>query len=55
MRDAAAIVLRGYELPTDTADLGGPIFPGQHFFDERGAEMWKTVTRLAAKQEERWA
>ena len=55
MRDAAAVVLRGYELPTDTADLDGPIFPGQHYFDERGAEMWETVTRLVAKQEERRA
>lgn len=55
MRDAAAIVLRGYELPTDTGDLGGPIFPGQHYFDDRGAEMWETVTRLVAKQEERRA
>ena len=55
MRDASAIVLRGYELPTDTADLDGPIFPGQHYFDERGAEMWETVTRLVTKLEERTA
>lgn len=55
MRDASALVLRGYELPTDTADLDGPIYPGQRYFDERGAEMWEIVTRLLAKQEERRA
>ena len=50
MRDAAAIVLRGYELPTDMGDLDGPIFPGQRYFDKRGAEMWETVSRLLAQQ-----
>ena len=55
MRDASAIVLRGYELPTDTADLDGPIFPGQHYYDGRGVEMWETVTRLVTKLEERTA
>src|SRR4051794_1505064 len=34
MRDAGAVVLRGYELPTDPGDLGGPILPGQHYFDK---------------------
>ena len=55
MRDASAIVLRGYELPTDTADLDGPILPGQHYYDERGAEMWETVASLMRQFEERRA
>ena len=55
MRDASAIVLRGYELPTDTGDLDGPILPGQHFFDKRGAEMWSTITSLVRQLEERRA
>ena len=55
MRDASAVVLRGYELPTDTADLDGPILPGRHYFDKRGREMWETVTRLVAQQEEKRA
>jgi hypothetical protein len=49
MRDAAAVVLRGYELPTDVQ----LVRPGQRFHDKRGAEMWETVTRLMAKQEEK--
>jgi DNA polymerase I-like protein with 3'-5' exonuclease and polymerase domains len=52
MRDAGALVLRGYELPTDTGDLGGPILPGQHYFDKRGAEMWATITALVQKLDE---
>lgn len=51
MRDAAAIVLRGYELPTDQQ----VIRPGQRFFDKRGLEMWETISRLLAKLEERRA
>jgi hypothetical protein len=51
MRDAAAVVLRGYELPTDVQIVG----PGQHFFDKRGAEMWATIARLVTKLEERRA
>jgi DNA polymerase I len=47
MRDAAAVVLRGYELPTDKQT----ILPGGHFIDDRGAEMWETITRLLAKLE----
>jgi hypothetical protein len=50
MRDGAAVVLRGYELPTDTGDLDGSILPGQRFFDKRGAEMWETVSRLLIQQ-----
>ena len=45
MRDASAVVLRGYELPTDEQR----ILPGQHYRDKRGAEMWATVTRLFAE------
>jgi DNA polymerase family A len=51
MRDASAVVLRGYELPTDVQIVR----PGQHFFDKRGAEMWETVTRLVTKLEEQRA
>ena len=45
MRDASAIVLKGYELPSDCAVL----MPGEHFQDKRGASMWNTITRLLAK------
>jgi hypothetical protein len=48
MRDASRLVLRGYELPTSGGD---PILPGGRFCDERGADMWKTVTKLIAKLE----
>jgi DNA polymerase I-like protein with 3'-5' exonuclease and polymerase domains len=51
MRDAAALVLRGYELPTDAKIIE----PGQRYFDERGEAMWNTVNKLVAKREERTA
>ena len=51
MRDASAIVLRGYELPTEFKI----ILPGEHYYDKRGAAMWNTVDRLVAKLEERAA
>ena len=47
MRDAAAIVLRGYELPTDVQ----PVRPGERFYEERGKDMWETISRLTAKLE----
>jgi hypothetical protein len=47
MGDAAAVVLRGHRLPTDCQIVK----PGEHYQDERGAEMWATVTRLVAKLE----
>jgi hypothetical protein len=47
MRDAAAVVLRGYELPTDVQ----LIRPGQRYHDKRGIAMWETVTKLVAKLE----
>jgi hypothetical protein len=47
MRDAAAVVLRGYELPTDEQ----LVRPGQRFQDERAAEMWGTISKLVAKLE----
>jgi DNA polymerase I len=47
MRDAAAIVLRGYELPTDVQ----LVRPGERFYEERGKDMWETITRLTAKLE----
>jgi hypothetical protein len=51
MRDAAAVVLRGYELPTDKQIIR----PGEHYYDKRGAEMWGTVSKLVTKLEERRA
>jgi hypothetical protein len=51
MRDASAIVLRGYELPTDMKI----IHPGERYEDDRGRDMWGTVTRLVAKLEEKRA
>jgi hypothetical protein len=51
MRDAAALVLRGYELPTDKQ----PILPGERYFDERGKAMWDTVSKLLTRREERTA
>lgn len=51
MRDASALVLRCYELPTDEQR----ILPGQRYFDERGEAMWTTVTRLLTKLEEKTA
>jgi DNA polymerase-1 len=42
MRKASAMVLRGYELPTDHS----LILPGQRYRDDRGAEMWNTINRL---------
>jgi DNA polymerase I len=47
MRDASAVVLRGYELPTDSQIIRS----GEHFFDDRGLEMWTTVERLLKKLE----
>jgi DNA polymerase family A len=51
MRDASRIVLRGYELGTDVQVVRA----GEHFFDERGLEMWTMVTELLAKLEARVA
>ena len=51
MRDAAAVVLRGYELPTEDQ----LVRPGSRYFDDRGEEMWKTVEELVAKREEKTA
>jgi DNA polymerase-1 len=45
--DAAAVVLQGYRLPTDCQIIR----PGERYFDDRGAAMWNTVTRLVAKLE----
>ena len=53
MRDASALVLRGYELPT--SDDGGPIMPGQRYYDERGESMWNTINRLIDNLERKTA
>ena len=47
MGDAAAVVLRGYRLPTDCQIIR----PGERYFDDRGKAMWDTVTRLLTKLE----
>ena len=47
MGDAAAVVLRGYRLPTDCQIIR----PGERYFDDRGKAMWNTVTGLLAKLE----
>jgi DNA polymerase I len=46
MRDASALMLEGYEIPT--GDEGGKwlIRPGQRFYDKRGAAMWAAINRL---------
>jgi DNA polymerase I len=49
MRDAASVVLRGYELPTDKQI----ILPGGRYYDKRGFKMWTTVERLLAQLEGR--
>jgi hypothetical protein len=48
MRDAAAVVLRGYELPTDFKIIR----PGERYFEKRGVEMWNTVNDLLAQTEQ---
>jgi hypothetical protein len=48
MRDAAAVVLRGHELPTDCQ----VVRPGERFYDARGVAMWNTVTKLATRREQ---
>ena len=47
MGDAAALVLRGYRLPTDKQIIR----PGERYFDDRGKTMWDTVTGLLTKLE----
>jgi hypothetical protein len=51
MRDAAALVLRGYQLPTDNQ----MILPGQRYYNERGEAMWNTVSKLVARRQEQSA
>jgi hypothetical protein len=55
MRDASAIVLRGYEIPTDEGEaigphLGGPrkgpILPGECYYDKEGMAMWNKLNEL---------
>jgi DNA polymerase-1 len=49
MGDAAAVVLRGYRLPTGCQIVR----PGETYQDERGEAMWATVNRLLAECERR--
>jgi DNA polymerase-1 len=51
MRDAAAVVLCGYALPSDQRIIR----PGEHYADKRGLSMWQTVSRLLAKLQEQRA
>jgi DNA polymerase I len=51
MGDAAAIVLRGYRLPTDVQSIR----PGERYYDQRGEAMWNTVAKLLAKQDQETA
>ena len=51
MRDAASVILRGHELPTDVQIVR----PGETFFDKNGVEMWRTVSNVLAKLERRTA
>jgi hypothetical protein len=51
MRDAAAVVLRGYELRTDVQI----IHAGERYFDKRGEAMWSTVTRVLGQLGEQQA
>jgi hypothetical protein len=50
MRDASAIVLRGYELPTDVQMIGAG-HEHERYYDDRGETMWDTVTRSVNKLE----
>jgi DNA polymerase I len=47
MRDASAVLLKGHELPTDVQIIR----PGERYYDDRGEEMWNTVSRLLQKIE----
>ena len=51
MRDAASIVLQGYELPTEEQI----VLSGKHFYDKNGEDMWRTITALLNKLEARRA
>jgi hypothetical protein len=50
MGDASELVI-GYRLPTD--DGGGPIMPGQRFYDEKGEGMWNKINELIGRLERR--
>jgi len=50
MADASELVIH-HRLPTD--DGGGPIMPGQRFYDEKGACMWSKVNELIDRLEQR--
>ncbi len=47
MRDASSVLLKGHELPTDVQIIR----PGERYYDDRGEEMWNTVSRLLQKIE----
>jgi hypothetical protein len=55
MRDASALMLDGYEIPTGDEDGKWLIRPGQRFHDKRGATMWAEINRLLDKVEAKTA
>jgi hypothetical protein len=50
MGDASELVIH-HRLPTD--DGGGPIMPGQRFYDEKGESMWNKINELIDNLEQR--
>jgi hypothetical protein len=51
MRDASAIVLKGYELPSDSQI----VHAGGSFYDKNGKDLWDTITNLVARLDARKA
>jgi DNA polymerase I-like protein with 3'-5' exonuclease and polymerase domains len=49
MRDASAIVLKGYELPSDFQI----VHAGGSFYDKNGKDLWDTITNLVARLDAR--
>jgi hypothetical protein len=45
-RDASAVILDGYEIPTGDENGKWLIRPGQQFYDKRGAVMWAEINQL---------
>jgi hypothetical protein len=49
MRDASAIVLKGYELPSDCQI----VHAGASFYDKNGKDLWDTITNLVTRLDAR--
>jgi DNA polymerase I len=52
MRDASALILEGYELPTGADPF---VLSGERYHDKRGRDMWETLNRLLAGIERKTA